>query len=455
MSILGFDSTKPNLSQTFGDMMVATLANLVALATEMVAHEANSTAAHGIDVLLASANDYLAHKGNTTNAHGIDIISALATAVSAEVSTARGSAANLSVRLAKALGQDGSILLSSLQNKWLDNGDTPTYVDSQHCTVPTDRTKVYIAGAHLRCTISGSYAYAPIASSVYASGVTTVTIDPNYPILTSGLSKIEIGLLSFDYAIQLATAGNTADIVALQAQVSLGIGGRLVKSVAGNTDVVLTNTELLNLFFETTGALTGDINLVVSNSARGFFIYNNTTGAHSLTVKTAAGAGVAVPQGTRALLACDGTNVMQPNPAVIPQALTLPDGSVITFQGTETYIGRATTDKLSNKRIKARRLALGSGATPAINTDSCDTVVITGLATAITSFTTNLTGTPDADDGLVIKITDNGTPRAITWGASFEASTVALPTTTVTSTLLTVFFMWHDVTSKWRCMGVA
>ncbi len=46
-------------------------------------------------------------------------------------------------------------------------------------------------------------------------------------------------------------------------------------------------------------------------------------------------------------------------------------------------------------------------------------------------------------------------PQTIAWGAKFEASTVALPTTTVASALLTIGFYWNTVTSKWRCVAVA
>lgn len=94
-------------------------------------------------------------------------------------------------------------------------------------------------------------------------------------------------------------------------------------------------------------------------------------------------------------------------------------------------------------------------ATPAINTDTVAVAHITGLAQAVTSFTTNLTGTPIEGNILRIDITDNGTARAITWWASFEASTVALPTTTVISTRLDIGFVWNSTTSKWRCLATA
>jgi hypothetical protein len=118
-------------------------------------------------------------------------------------------------------------------------------------------------------------------------------------------------------------------------------------------------------------------------------------------------------------------------------------------------VGTTDTNTLTNKRITARSGTVASSATPTINTDNVDYYSITALAAAITSFTTNLSGTPTIGQTLWISITDNGTSRAITWGASFEASTIALPTTTVISTRLDVAFIWNESTSKWRCVGIA
>src|SRR5690606_5870180 len=111
------------------------------------------------------------------------------------------------------------------------------------------------------------------------------------------------------------------------------------------------------------------------------------------------------------------------------------------------------TQTLTNKRITKRTGTTTSSGTPTINTDNVDFYSITAQAEAITSFTTNLSGTPTTGQTLWIAITDNGTARAITWGASFEASTIALPTTTVISTRLDVGFVWTG--SIWRCVAVA
>jgi len=93
-----------------------------------------------------------------------------------------------------------------------------------------------------------------------------------------------------------------------------------------------------------------------------------------------------------------------------------------------------------------------SSATPTINTDIIDYYELTAQGVDITSFTTNLTGTPVRGQKLWIDITGTGA-RTITWGASFEASTIALPTTTVSTNKLSVGFIWNVATSKWRCIG--
>jgi hypothetical protein len=100
-------------------------------------------------------------------------------------------------------------------------------------------------------------------------------------------------------------------------------------------------------------------------------------------------------------------------------------------------------------------VVIPQSATPAINTNIGNIFSITGIAQAITSMTSGLTGTPSLGETMMIQFTDNGTARGITWGASFESTTVSLPTTTVISTLLRVTLQWNAVTSKWSCIQVA
>jgi hypothetical protein len=119
----------------------------------------------------------------------------------------------------------------------------------------------------------------------------------------------------------------------------------------------------------------------------------------------------------------------------------------------DTFVFAAFIQTLTNKRITARVTTEASSATPTINTDNADIHTITALAAAITSFTTNLSGTPTSGQKLMIEILDNGTARAITWGASFASGPATLPTTTILSKWLYVGFEWSASRSKWICLA--
>lgn len=125
-----------------------------------------------------------------------------------------------------------------------------------------------------------------------------------------------------------------------------------------------------------------------------------------------------------------------------------------TIPSSKTLVTTVDTQTLTNKRITKRVDTVTSSATPTINTDTTDVFTITALATAITSMTTNLSGTPTEGQTLLIRIIDNGTARAITWGASFVSRTATLPTTTVISKYTYVGLIYNSVASKWDCIVV-
>jgi len=131
--------------------------------------------------------------------------------------------------------------------------------------------------------------------------------------------------------------------------------------------------------------------------------------------------------------------------------------AVITIPAvTDTLVGKATTDALTNKRITRRAVTVTQSATPAINIDITDIAQITALAQAITSLSSGLTGTPVNGDELDVEITDDGTARAITHGASFVGSTLAaLPSTTIVNKKLYQKFRWSTALSKWVLLATA
>jgi len=139
--------------------------------------------------------------------------------------------------------------------------------------------------------------------------------------------------------------------------------------------------------------------------------------------------------------------------------LFLAEGGVINWDNGDATLTQSGNDVTLagaslTARVKPRTGSTTSSATPTINTDGVDFYELTAQAVDITSFTTNLSGTPTKGQKLWIAITGTAA-RAITWGTSFESSTVTLPTTTVTTNRLDVGFIWNDVTSKWRCVAKA
>lgn len=107
----------------------------------------------------------------------------------------------------------------------------------------------------------------------------------------------------------------------------------------------------------------------------------------------------------------------------------------------------------SRQGVNPRTGSTASSGTPTINTDNVEYYKISALAGAITSFTTNLSGSPAEGRRLHIVITDNGTARAISWGSKFESGAATLPTTTTVSTRLDVAFIYNSDTAKWRCLA--
>jgi hypothetical protein len=83
------------------------------------------------------------------------------------------------------------------------------------------------------------------------------------------------------------------------------------RSVAGSTDVTLTTDQSYKNILVFTGALTGNINVILATLTKHWIITNNTSGAFTLTVKTSGGSGVTIGQGKTATVYGDGTNIVR------------------------------------------------------------------------------------------------------------------------------------------------
>lgn len=80
-------------------------------------------------------------------------------------------------------------------------------------------------------------------------------------------------------------------------------------------------------------------------------------------------------------------------------------------------------------------------------TSTNDAVRVTAQAAAIQF--ANPTGTFAECQGFVIRLKDNGTARAITWGASYRAMGAALPTTTTVNKTMYIPVIYNSSDAKW------
>ena len=204
----------------------------------------------------------------------------------------------------------------------------------------------------------------------------------------------------------------------------------------------------LNETFSGNKTFSGTVELpaTISFTSQGSIV---KSGNHALTLTTGGTTNATFPSGTITLADTSTAQTFTNKTLTTPIISSISNTGTLTLPtSTDTIVGRATTDTLTNKRITKRTGTTTSSATPTINTDNVDEYYITAQTQAITSFTTNLSGTPTLGQTLFIAVTGTAA-RAITWGASFANGPVALPTTTVTTKKLSVLFKWSG--SVWEC----
>lgn len=192
------------------------------------------------------------------------------------------------------------------------------------------------------------------------------------------------------------------------------IAGAVSISVAGSGDYTLTTAnastdQARKAFITLTGTLTGNRNIIVPSSSKIYFVRNNTSGAFTVTLKTASGTGALVPQGYVLAVACDGTDCFDASevarvakagdtmtgPLVLPGNPTLalqaapkqyvdaifPSGGIIMWSGSIASIpatwalcdGTNGTPDLRDRFVVGAGSSYAVGATGGATTDSITT----------------------------------------------------------------------------------
>lgn len=172
----------------------------------------------------------------------------------------------------------------------------------------------------------------------------------------------------------------------------------VISKTLSNVDVTLTEAEAASAVINLTGTLTANVNVIVpATPVRVYLVRNQTSGAFTVTVKTAAGTGTAVQQGTSSLVYSDGMNIIQ---------------GATSVNGSFAVSGALTVGSINSTPIGA--------TTPS-----------TGAFTTLSA-----TGNVTLGDASADTVTVNGTP-SFAAAASFAVGTAALPSITRTGDLNT------------------
>lgn len=220
------------------------------------------------------------------------------------------------------------------QSEWVDSGLVPTYINPTSFSVPGDQTTVLQVGRRVRTTNTSGLVYSTISNSVFAAGITTVTLANDSTTLDPGLSGVAYGLLA-------ASPLSVPDLPPskLIGTIPVNKGGTGQTTAPGIESILPINQARVDVASAatvnlTTGAASTDhinitgttgINLVTVAAGRTIFV--RFAGALTLTnnanIVTQSGANIVTAAGDTCILRATAPNVVEVLAYTrgIPQAL--------------------------------------------------------------------------------------------------------------------------------------
>ena len=249
--------------------------------------------------------------------------------------------------------------------------------------------------------------------------------------------------------------------------------------------LTLANTNALQdaraLVLNVTATLSAAGTINVPAIQKPYLVFNNSSGGYAVTVKVSGQTGVSIPNGRKALVYNNGTDVGEAISYL--SSLTLGSALPVASGGTGAATLTANNVMLGNGTSAVQFVAPGASGNALVSNgttwasgsvSNLPRVVVIADATSITmnadttdmatqantqavgTLTVNApTGTPSNGQKLMLRLRSTNV-QTFSWNAIFQGGTSALPTTSSGSTKYDYYgFIYNSTATKWQIVGTA
>ena len=138
---------------------------------------------------------------------------------------------------------------------------------------------------------------------------------------------------------------------------------------------------------------------------------------------------------------------------VTARDVIIPPGGAVTLLYTTAETRWRILGQVEPHVTREQTIVSGDGVRPSADGD--DIVTVTALSQSLEVLNPSPAHTVMQGQKLILRIMDDGTPRAITWGDQYRAIQSSLPATTIASKTLYLGFMYNVADTKWDLVANA